>query len=574
MDIDSRVTKFSDIEYKRPDITRLEKDFTDKLERMKNAQSAHEQFEILKEINVLRNEFETMKTVARIRFTIDTQDPFYNKEQEHFDNISPVYDGFRFRLYEVLLCSEFRSDLEKLTGKELFNIAAKYLKTFSFEITDDLRKENLLVNQYMKLIASAKINFEGEERNLAGIVPFTQSGNRDVRKRSSEAKWKFFENNEKEFDRIYDELVRLRTGMAHKLGYKNFVQLGYDRLGRTGYSSHEVSKFRDYVKEFMVPVNMMLNEIKKEMTGLDKLYYYDSGFIFKGGNPVPKGSAEWIKEKSRKMYEELSDETGVFINRMIDGEYMDLSNKKGKAAGGYCAFIPDFGKPFMFLNMNGTSDDVKVFTHEAGHAFQGYESRKFDVIEYVHPTLEACEIHSMSMEYITWPWMNLFFEEDTDKFLYLHLTRALRFIPYGVTVDEFQHWVYENPEATPEDRKRQWSIIEKKYNPDIDFEDNEFLKNGGYWFMQGHVFKRPFYYIDYCLAQVCSLQFWEKSNHDRDVAWKDYLNLCKAGGSLPFLDLVKLANLRSPFEREAVKSVVDYSMNWINSVNKEFEFND
>lgn len=570
----AELTKFKDFRYERPDINSFEEKFNSKLKDFENAESAAEQYDIIIQINELRNYFDSMRSIASIRYTINTEDKFYNSEHDYFDDINPNYDGLREKFYKALLNSKFTDELGKMTEMELFDIAKIYTKTFSPEIVEDLKTENHLVTEYMKLIASAKINFEGQERNLAGMDPFLQSPNRDVRKNASIAKWKFFEDNEKNFDRIYDELVKVRTRIAGKLGYENFIQLGYDRMDRTGYTPKEIEKFRDSVREYIVPVTLELKEKKRKRLGLDKLYYYDTGYDFKDGNPMPKGSPEWIVEKAKKMYEELSEETGKFINLMIEDELMDLYNRKGKAAGGYCSYIPEYESPFIFANMNGTSHDVKVLTHEAGHAFQAFESKNFEIIEYTHPTLEACEIHSMSMEFITWPWMELFFEEDTDKFLYSHLSKAIKFIPYGVTVDEFQHYIYANPDITPEERKKAWREIEMKYNPEVNYEGNAFLERGGLWFQQGHIFRRPFYYIDYCLAQVCALQFWRKCNVDRNNAWEDYLRLCKAGGSKPFLKLLDVAKLESPFDKKVVKSIVEYSNEWLKDANNEFDLTD
>ncbi len=563
--------KFKEYKYERPDIKKLESDFDLLLEEFRNNESAEGQYDILKKINLLRKGFESMRNISTVRYTINTKDKFYDEEHEYFDNTGPVYAGSINRLYKTLLGSKFRKELEEKTGALLFRLAELSLKTFNPDIIDDLKKENQLVTEYVKLIASAKINFEGEERNISGMAPFLQSQNRQVRKNAAEAKWKFFEENEKTLDRIYDELVKIRTHIAKKLGYENFIQLGYDRMRRTDYTNKEVADFRNAVKEYIVPVSQKLKEMKRKRVGLDKLHYYDEGFSFKGGNPVPKGSPEWIVERAKNMYNELSEETGKFFKFMTERDLLDLYNRKDKAAGGYCTFIPEYESPFIFSNMNGTSDDIRVLTHEAGHAFQAFESRNYEMPEYRIPTMESAEIHSMSMEFITWPWMQLFFEEDTDKFLYAHLSRALSFVPYGVSVDEFQHYVYENPDATPEDRKKKWREIEKKYRPYMNYEENEFLERGGYWFQQAHIFKMPFYYIDYCLAQICALQFWRKCNHDRDVAWKDYLDLCKAGGSRSFLELLKIAKIDSPFDKKVIESIVSYSENWIDNVNLEFD---
>lgn len=565
------VLKFKDYGYERPDISKMESDFEILLRDFNNSKNADEQIEIIKKINQYRKSVESMRSISNIRYTVNTKDKFYDEEHEYFDIAGPVYSGIIHNFYKTILGSKFRKELEEKIGKIIFRHAELTMKTFSPGIIDDLKKENQLVTEYVKLIASANIYFEGENRNISGIAPFLESQNRQVRKNASEAKWKFFEENEKIFDRIYDDLVKIRTAIAKKLGYESFTQLGYDRMRRTDYSFKEVAGFRDAVKEFIVPVSQKLEEKKKQRLGLDKLHYYDDGLRFKGGNPVPKGKPEWIVEKAGKMYDELSEETGEFFRFMTEHELMDLYNRKDKSAGGYCSFIPDHKSPFIFSNMNGTSDDIRVLTHEAGHAFQAYESREFELPEYRIPTMETAEIHSMSMEFITWPWMNLFFEEDTDKFLYSHLSRALSFIPYGVSVDEFQHFVYEYPEATPEERKKKWREIEYKYRPYMNYEENDFLERGGYWFQQGHIFRMPFYYIDYCLAQICALQFWRKCNHDRDTAWNDYLALCKAGGSKSFLELLKIAKVEPPFDKNVIKSIVSYCEEWINSVNLEFD---
>jgi M3 family oligoendopeptidase len=312
-----------------------------------------------------------------------------------------------------------------------------------------------------------------------------------------------------------------------------------------------------------------LKEKQRKRLGLDKLYFYDNDIDFNTGNAAPKGNPEWIMERAGKMYNELSPETGKFMNYMMEGELTDLYNKAGKAPGGYCTFIAEYKSPFIFSNMNGTSDDIRVLTHEAGHAFQGFCSRDFDIPEYRTPTMEACEIHSMSMEFLTWDWMNLFFEEQTDKFKYAHLERALKFIPYGVSVDEFQHFVYENPDATPEERKKAWSAIEKKYLSFRDYDDIEFLKNGGFWQSQPHIYRLPFYYIDYCLAQICALQFWKKAVDDKKTAWEDYLALCKEGGKYNFTELIKIAKIKSPFEETTVKTAIEHPYKWLSSINDD-----
>jgi M3 family oligoendopeptidase len=213
--------------------------------------------------------------------------------------------------------------------------------------------------------------------------------------------------------------------------------------------------------------------------------------------------------------------------------------------------------------------DIFVLTHEAGHAFQVFESRDFELGEYNWPTYEACEIHSMSMEFFTWPWMERFFGDGADKFRYMHLVKALLFLPYGVAVDEFQHHVYENPDETPDQRNAAWRAIERTYLPYRNYDGNEHLEAGRMWQMQSHIYGSPFYYIDYTLAQICAFEFWKKSEEDREKAFADYVRLCQAGGSRSFLELVEYAGLRSPFKDGSIASVTDHIEKWLSRIDVE-----
>lgn len=558
--------KFSEYKYVRPEVEVFKPKFEQLLAKFKEASSFEEQGKVMDEIIALRNEYGTMSTLASIRNSIDTTDEFYDKENDYFDTVGPVFQGFSVDFYKELINSKFKKELEEKYGSQLFKLAEMDIKTFSDEVLEELQEENKLVSQYNKLVASAKIEFKGEIRNLSQMAPFKQDKDRSVRKEASEKSNAFFEEHEKEFDEIYDKLVKVRTKIAEKLGYKNFVELAYLRMSRSEYGPKDVAWYRDQVYKHIVPVAVDLRKRQAKRLGIDDFKYYDSPLLFNSGNAVPKGNKDWMVDKARTMYKELSPETHEFFSFMADNELLDLESKKGKQSGGYCTYIPNYRSPFIFANFNGTSGDVDVLTHEAGHAFQVYQSRDFEVPEYGFPTYEACEIHSMSMEFITWPWMNLFFEDLELKYKFSHLAGGLLFIPYGVSVDEFQHFVYENPNATPAERKAKWREIEKKYLPTIDYDGNDFMERGGFWFRQGHIFASPFYYIDYTLAQVCAYQYWVKFNEDRKTAWEDYLRLCKAGGSKPFLELVKVGNIKNPFEPGIMESIIPPIKEWLNGV--------
>lgn len=550
--------KFSDFAYRRPDMALLEEQFEAWLGKLEQADTGEAQIEALAAINKLRGEYKTLSAIAGVRHTVDTNDPFYKAEQEFDDESQPIVQGMTTKLYEALVRSPYRGELEVKWGRQLFSLAELALRTFSPEVMAELQQENKLSSDYTRLIASAKIPFAGEERTLSQLVPFMQSPDREVRRQAGEARYGFFREHEEELDGIYDQLVKVRTSIARKLGYRNFVELGYARMERIGYDAAMVANFRNQVKTHIVPVASKLKERQRARIGVDRIRYYDDKYLFASGNAKPKGDLDWIVDQATRMYDDMSPETSAFFRFMLEHELMDLASKKGKAGGGYCTYFPDYRSPYIFANFNGTTGDVDVLTHEIGHAFQMYVSRDFEVPEYYGPTLEACEIHSMSMEFFAWPWAELFFKEDADKYRFTHLSDALLFIPYGVSVDEFQHFVYEHPEATPAERKRAWRDIERAYLPHRQYEDNEYLERGGFWHQQGHIFNAPFYYIDYTLAQICALQFWKRAGEDRTKAWADYLHLCKLGGSLSFTELVREAGLRSPFEDGCVESVIGH----------------
>lgn len=561
--------KFSEMPYKRPDFDNYKMEFVGSIETFMNAQTATEQDAALKYIYKLRSHFETMMGVASTRNSINTQDPFYEAEQNYFDEQEPHYRSLVMHLYRALIKSQFRADLEKKYGALLFKIAELSLRTFDDKIIGDLQEENKLSTEYTKLLASAKLMFDGKEYNLAGLAPFKLSPDRNVRKKASEVYDNFFADNQHKLDEIYDKLVKVRDSMAKKLGYSNFIGLGYARFNRTDYGPAEVKTFRDAVVKKIVPVAQKLKKRQQNRLAISDFKYYDEPLDYPKGNPQPKGEPQWIIDNASLMYKELSPETNEFFNFMNENELMDLLNKPNKAGGGYCTFFSEYKAPFIFSNFNGTSHDIDVLTHEAGHAFQCFRSRNMEIEEYYFPTLEACEIHSMSMEFLTWPWMKLFFKEQTDQYYFSHLSRALSFIPYGCAVDEFQHWVYENPEASPQERHQAWRSIEKKYLPHRSYEGNPYLEHGGFWQRQMHIYRSPFYYIDYTLAQLCAFQFWYRSRENRQQALKDYIKLCDQGGSKSFLELVKVAGLKSPFDPATIDEVVGRVNDWLDGVKDE-----
>lgn len=547
--------KFMDMPYERVVFEEVEKKILCLMEEFKAAKSGEEQFAVHEKYYALCDEVYTNMTIAKIRHDIDTKDAFYDKEQEYYDEMNPKLMNLQIAYQKLLYDSPYRAYLEEKIGPVAFKSMELAMKANDERLIPLQQEENALTTEYDKLIAGAKIDWEGETLNLSLMMPHLKSRDRETRRRAWTAYSAFFEENAEKLDEIYDKLVKCRTAQAKLLGYENYVELGYYRMNRNSYGKKEVENFRKQVKEKWVPFATKLHDRRRERLGLTKLSYIDEGVYFADGNPAPMGTPEEIMAAGQKMYGELSAETKEFFDFMMEGQLFDVLGRKTKRAGGYMTYLPIYHAPFIFANFNGTSGDVDVITHECGHAFQGYLSGFDKIQEHRDITMETAEIHSMSMEFFTEKYMELFFE-NADKYRTLHLEDAVFFIPYGTMVDEFQHIVYENPEMTPAERHAAWKKLESEYKPHLDYEGNPFFEKGGFWQKQLHIYDMPFYYIDYCLAQTCALQYkvWMDDNYEE--AWKSYLKLCRLSASDFYTNMLKEVGLDCPFEDGCVEAII------------------
>jgi M3 family oligoendopeptidase len=554
--------KFSDVAYKRPVLGEVKAEMTKHLNDFRGAKTAGEAFAAYKRYEEYGEKVSDMGGVAYIRNSMDTTDGFYDAEKAYFDEAGPEIEELAQEFGKALVESPHRTALEAEFGTLMFRNIEIDLKTFSPEIIGDLQEENRLCSEYDKLIASAEIEFRGETYTLAQMGPFHEDPDRNTRKEARTAATAWFMDKRGELDRLFDELVKLRTQIARKLGYQSFTELGYYRMQRNCYCADMVSKFREGVKANIVPISERLKAEKAKRIGVERVTVYDDALEFLSGNAKPQGTPDEIFAHGKKMYTELSPETAEFFDYMTERGLFDVLTRKGKSAGGYCATMRGLRMPFIFANFNGTSGDIDVLTHEAGHAFASYKA--FDIYpaalqEY---TYETAEVHSMSMEFFAWPWMEGFFGGQTSKYRYAHLAGALTFLPYGAMVDEFQHLIYENPSWTPEERNNCWLALEGKYRPYLDL-DFDFYREGRRWQAQAHIYERPFYYIDYCLAQTMALAFWAESQTDFKAAWEKYLAFLRLAGTKTFTELVDGADLKSPFADGCLSDVAGAAVKWL-----------
>lgn len=544
---------FPEIEYVRPDFEQIAETAEELAEKIETASSYEEVRKYLKEREAADNHLDTMTTIAYIRHTLDTTDAFYEKEYAYIEASMPVVTAKLLAVNEALMNSPFRERLEEEYGKQMFVDMELQKKIFCEENIPLMQRESELTREYQKIMATAKIPFLGETRNLSGLQKFFEHEDREVRAAAYRAYSDFYHGNEERMEQIWDELLTIRNQMGKNLGYENFIPVGYMQQGRTDYGMEEVAAFRKQVREEVVPLCQKLYDAQKERLGIDTFMAYDEKRIFPDGNAVPAGDEEFMVSQARKMYHQLSPETGEFIDFMIEHEMMDLANKPGKVSGGYMTILADYKAPFVFSCFNHTTFDAMVLTHELGHAFAGYMAMKSQPLSsYYTVSTDIAEIHSMSMEQFSYEYAEMFFGEQADKYRFGHLQDALMLVPFATAVDEFQHICYGNMELTPKERTLEWRKLEEIYMPWRKYDVDDFFDRGGYWYHKRHIFMFPFYYINYALTTMGAMEFATKNAENHEKAWEDYLKLCKCGSSMSYLETLKHANVSVPFEEGSV----------------------
>ncbi|HKU67265.1 MAG TPA: M3 family oligoendopeptidase [Candidatus Baltobacteraceae bacterium] len=547
--------RFTDITASPPELQRTQAFYDDLVARLERAQSFDDALEVFAAWDAQRREFITWSALAELHFEQDTSNPQYKAESDLLNELRPKITGLEVALKRKFLGSPLRSQLEAQLGDYLFARWETEVTAYDPVVERFAVQEANLQDEYTELLAQAIFDFRGERCNLPQIAKFSEDPDREVRREAAIMRWEFFSANREKLDRIYDALVHVRTQTARELDYHNFIELGYRRLTRTDYGPAEVARYREEIVREIVPLAQRIAQQQARDLGVDELLVWDEHVFAKDGAPKPPQDYDRMLAAGSEVFRALGPEIGGFAQLMIDRELLDLRSRDRKAGGGFCTSFPTYGLPYIFANFNGTTHDVNVLVHEMGHAFQNYSSRALAVSDYLWPTFEACEVHSMSMEFFTWPQLERFFGDDAQRYRLQHLKTSILFLPYGAAVDHFQHFVYERPDASADERHAFWKQLEATYMPWRRYGGIEHLEQGGYWQMQRHIYQMPFYYIDYTLALCCALQFWAKSLDDYDRALTDYRALCARGGKLPFQSLVRSAGLRSPFESGVLHGV-------------------
>ena len=391
--------KVSKLPYRR--VTREE--MTDGLqrviERVKAAQSVEEILAARAEYLSLTTEYATAQSLSYMRYTINTVDPFYLAEKDYYDEIGPEVENLALQYTSAVLDSPFRKELETALSPILLRSMELQRRSMSPEIIDDMVEENKLVSEYAQLMAGMLFPFRGEQLPRPMLMKYARSADRATRRACYEALGTTLEAHSAQLDDIFDRLVHVRDRMAKKMGYQNFIELGYCRMERMCYDVQAVQTFRENIVRDIVPVVSRLRLENAKRLGIDTFRLYDNEFFTPGGDPTPCGKDD-LFAAAQKMYDAMGDVPGAFFRMMCENEAFDVESRPNKWGGGYCTEFPKFRQPFILANFNGTSGDVDVVTHEAGHALNAYliADNRF-ALELGCGGMETAETHSMSMEF-------------------------------------------------------------------------------------------------------------------------------------------------------------------------------
>ncbi|MGB1241478.1 MAG: M3 family oligoendopeptidase, partial [Chitinophagales bacterium] len=540
--------KLSEIQYQRPNMDTLKQTLENLCTQFQNAKNVETQLEVVHQVNELQLDFHSHRMVAEIRNDLNSFDKFYDKESDFFDEQEPVFKTHLSPYYQLLLNSPFRNTLEQKLGKQLFKKAQFFIEERNKQTESIDQELNRLESEYFKTLSQGTVTFQGKEYPLRAVGKFGNAKDIATRKAAKDAFFDFWASKEEGFHHLFDEMVQLRDKKAKALGLENCIEESYHN---SDYNGEQVSTFNKAVLKYFIPLNKRLYERTLKRRNIEQMYYYDMT-KYKNGNPKLQINEEELWANTKKMYAELSPETDEFCQFMLENELFDTEVRKGKYGGAYMASIKKHGLPFILANFTESSDDFRILVHEMGHAFQKHQTHKAGIrqIEYLGVQSDIAEIHAIGMELFTWDWYSLFFKEDTPKFQFSKISQMLNSIVSNCCTEAFQQFIYRNPKASPAERNQKWLELEKSYYPyhtEAIYDDNAYLRRGSDWQSSPHIMCRPFYAVDYSLANLCAFQFWMKSKENKEETWNDYLKLCKVGGKHSYFEALQSANLRSPF---------------------------
>ena len=549
--------KFSDLQYKETDYQSLAKMILDLTEKAKKADSPSSLEEVLKIYDTEMGEVGYNYTLSYIHSSLDSSDSFWQEALQKESKGNAMLDTTP--LLKAILENKYFSSLEEKYGPVLRDKLNKSISTGS-KAQNERAEEGDLVSKFQREKAMVRINYKGKELSEGEVIPLFESPIREERIQSRKAVAKAFLEKKELFGSMLERLVSLRDTIAKENGFSNYLEYMDINYSRIGYGEKEMDAFVSEVKEYVVPVLSHIFEETRKRLGLEEMTVADISLMFVDGNAKPSGGADVLKEAAKKMYKALSPEMEAFFTGMLDSHSIDVDFSPNKVSGmGFCTDLKKGMYPFVFGNLDGTSWDVTVFTHEVGHAWQSYASdQNLDLTLFREMPLDAVEIPSKTMELFSYPFAEEFFGKDGDKFRFAHFRNAVKEIVAYTSVHELNSWIYTHVGASFDEINEKWMEIQSSYYPNVSYgEMEEEEKKGAGLLRNMGIFMFPRYLISYVFSEMCAIDLFMEYLKDKDKALDSYNRLCRVGGSKSYPEILSAAGLEPSYNKGRVKDVME-----------------
>ena len=497
-----------------------------------------------------------------IRMTCDTQNEESTKAFQYYvSEIDPKIAPYDHELNKKLMHSPYVNALEKDKYRIYLRGVERALEIF--------REENIPLNteistkqqQYAAITGAMTVTLDGEEMTLQRAADRMKQNDRTVR----ETAWRTIQErriqDKDKLDELFNELLKLRTQVAKNADFENFRDYMFAALGRFDYTPQDCFDFHTSIKETIVPLLTTIDQERKQKLGVEELKPWDLDVDPSGRKPLePFTSGEELLEKTFQVFYKLDTYLGDCLATMRAMGHLDLESRKGKAPGGYNYPLDEIGVPFIFMNATSSLRDVITMLHEGGHAVHSFLTRELTLNSFKHPPSEVAELASMSMELISMDYWDTFFEDEDElrRAKKTHLESVLETFPWVATVDKFQHWIYEYPEQTTEERKQEWVNIFDQFNHQlVDWTGLEQFKPY-MWQKQLHIFEVPFYYVEYAMAQLGAIAVWKNYKENPAEGLAAYKRALSLGYTVSIGEVYEAAGIKFDFSTAYIKSLVDF----------------
>jgi oligoendopeptidase F len=498
----------------------------------------------------------------QIRMTCDTE----NKELEEAFNyfcleIQPKIGPYADRLNKRLVENPHTQELDPKEYFTYLRSVRKRIELFRDENIPLFAESSVMGQQFGVISGKMTVEVGGQEYTLQQASKFLENPDRKLREEVYRKMQQRRLQDKEKLNDLYSRLVAIRDRIGKNAGFNNYRDYKFEELGRFDYTKEDCFRFHEAVREYVLPLVRQINERKKKKLGLDTLRPWDMEAEPAGTEPLrPFTNGQDLLTKTIACFDQLNPFFGDCLRTMQKMGRFDLESRKGKAPGGYNCPLAETGAPFIFMNSSGQMGDLTTMVHEGGHAIHSFLSHPLKLSSFKEYPMEIAEVASMSMELFSMDHWELFFNDKNDlaRAQEHQLERVISIFPWIATIDKFQHWVYENPNHTLEERRQMWmQILDEFSSESVDWTGLEEFREFG-WQKQLHLFEVPFYYIEYGIAQLGAIGLWMQYKNNKEKALSNYTQALSLGGTRTLPELYDAAGLKFNFSKEHIKQLMEF----------------